>query len=165
MLEPLILGKMLELSKDLAIPMLVCGHEPLTSRLAAKCLDAQFNLRRWAQMAAWMGDPAVDGNPTGWAPSRVVRAPDDVGTDDLVAVAGHWVPRRGTAVPVVPPKGSATLSQPDAGDPAPDGPPPAAMDVDPTALPTPPGLQSARAPILVKDGLASRTRSKSLPFR
>ncbi|XP_078458316.1 WD repeat-containing protein 97 isoform X5 [Lampetra planeri] len=65
LLEPLILGKMLELSKDLAIPMPVCGHEPLISRLAAKCLDAQFNLRRWAQMAAWMGDPAIDGEPIG----------------------------------------------------------------------------------------------------
>ncbi|CAN0044060.1 unnamed protein product [Lampetra planeri] len=46
LLEPLILGKMLELSKDLGIPMPICGHEQLTSRMAAKCLDAQFNLRR-----------------------------------------------------------------------------------------------------------------------
>ncbi|CAN0343470.1 unnamed protein product [Lampetra fluviatilis] len=61
-------------------------------------------------------------------------------------------------------RSSATLSQPDAGDPALDGPPPAARDVDPTALPTPPGLQSARAPILAKDRPASRTKSKSLPF-
>ncbi|XP_078739832.1 uncharacterized protein LOC144953140 [Lampetra fluviatilis] len=47
LLEPLILGKMLELSRDLGIPMPVCGHDKLTSRIAAKCLDAQFNLRRW----------------------------------------------------------------------------------------------------------------------
>ncbi|CAM9320583.1 unnamed protein product [Lampetra planeri] len=79
LLEPLMLGKMLELSKDLAIPMPVCGHEPLTSRLVAKCLDTQFNLRRWAQMAAWTGDLAVDGNPTGWALSRVILTPDDAG--------------------------------------------------------------------------------------
>ncbi|CAN0016841.1 unnamed protein product [Lampetra fluviatilis] len=73
MLDPLILGKMLELSTELGIPMPVCGHEPLTFRLAAKCLDAQFNLRRWAQMATWTGDPAVGGHPTGWVPSQVAR--------------------------------------------------------------------------------------------
>ncbi|CAM9716759.1 unnamed protein product [Lampetra fluviatilis] len=74
----------------------VRGHEPLTSRLAAECLDAQFNLRRWAQMAAWTGDPAVDGKPVGWAPSRVVLTLDDAGPGDLTAAAGQWVPRRGT---------------------------------------------------------------------
>ncbi|XP_078727283.1 coiled-coil domain-containing protein 157 isoform X1 [Lampetra fluviatilis] len=50
LLEPLILGKMLELSRDLGIPMPVCGHEQLTSRIAAKCLDVQFNLRWWKQV-------------------------------------------------------------------------------------------------------------------
>lgn len=102
LLEPLILGKMLELSKDLAIPIPVCGHEPLTSRLAAKCLDAQFNLRRWVQMAAWMCDPAIDGKPIGWAPSRVVLTPDDAGPGDLTAAAGQWVPRKGTMACSVP---------------------------------------------------------------
>ncbi|CAM9437564.1 unnamed protein product [Lampetra planeri] len=50
-------------------------------------------------MAAWMGDPTVDGNPTGWALSRVVHAPDDAGTGDLAATAGHWVLRRRRSAP------------------------------------------------------------------
>ncbi|CAM9304334.1 unnamed protein product [Lampetra fluviatilis] len=94
LLEPLILGKMLEFSKDLAIPLPVCSHEPLTSRLVAKCLDAQFNLHHWAQMVAWTGDPAIDGKPIGWTPSKVVFAPDDAGPGDLTAAAGQWVPQR-----------------------------------------------------------------------
>ncbi|CAN0435620.1 unnamed protein product [Lampetra fluviatilis] len=30
----------------------------------------------------------------GWAPSRVVRIPDDAGTGNLAAAAVHWVPKR-----------------------------------------------------------------------
>ncbi|CAM9373078.1 unnamed protein product [Lampetra planeri] len=56
-LEILILGKMLELAKDMGVKLPVCGHEPLTFRWAAKCLNAQDNLQHWAQMAAWNGVP------------------------------------------------------------------------------------------------------------
>ncbi|CAN0417422.1 unnamed protein product [Lampetra planeri] len=95
-LDPLILGKMLELSKELGISLPVRGHLPLTSRWATKCLDAQFNLRRWAQMAAWTGDPAMDGQLIGWAPSRVVHISDDAGAGDLAAAAARWVPEQRT---------------------------------------------------------------------
>ncbi|CAM9284692.1 unnamed protein product [Lampetra fluviatilis] len=56
-LEILILGKMLELAKNMGVKLPVCGHEPLTFRWAAKCLNAQDNLQHWAQMAAWNGVP------------------------------------------------------------------------------------------------------------
>ncbi|XP_078475171.1 uncharacterized protein LOC144736499 [Lampetra planeri] len=79
LLEPLILGKMLELSRDLGIPMPVCGHEKLTSRAAAKCLDAQFNLRRWKQVTAWTGGPIVEGDAAGWDPKKAVYVPDGGG--------------------------------------------------------------------------------------
>ncbi|CAM9783859.1 unnamed protein product [Lampetra fluviatilis] len=93
-LNPLILGKMLELAKDMGITLPVCGHEPLTSRWAARCLDAQDNLQHWAHMATWTGDPARDGERKGWAPSKVVHIPDDVGIGDLAAAAPRWDPRR-----------------------------------------------------------------------
>ncbi|CAM9440680.1 unnamed protein product [Lampetra fluviatilis] len=93
-LDPLILGKILELSKEMGIPQPVCGHEPLTSRWAARCLDAQDNLRRWTQMATWTGDPGRDVEPKGWAPSKVVHIPDDVGVGDLATAAPRWDPRR-----------------------------------------------------------------------
>ncbi|CAN0139033.1 unnamed protein product [Lampetra planeri] len=95
LLEPLILGKMLELSKDLGIPMPICGHEQLTSRMAAKCLDVQFNLRRWAQVTTWMGSPTVVGGATGWTLSKAVFVLDERGPGDLSAAAAQWVPRGG----------------------------------------------------------------------
>ncbi|XP_078740282.1 uncharacterized protein LOC144953581 [Lampetra fluviatilis] len=91
LLEPLILGQMLELSKDLGIPLPVCGHEQLTSRMAAKCLNMQFNLRRWAEMTAWMGSPTVEGDAVVWTPSKAVFVPDERGPGDLTAAAGQWV--------------------------------------------------------------------------
>ncbi|CAN0415783.1 unnamed protein product [Lampetra fluviatilis] len=44
LLDPLILTRMIELSQELGILLPVCGHEPMTSRWAARCLDAKFNL-------------------------------------------------------------------------------------------------------------------------
>ncbi|CAM9740015.1 unnamed protein product [Lampetra fluviatilis] len=93
-LDPLILARMLELSKEMGISLPVCGHEPLTSQWAARCLDAKDNLRHWAQIAAWTGDLAKDGELFGWAPSRVVHIPDYAGVEDLAAAALRWVLRR-----------------------------------------------------------------------
>ncbi|CAM9403638.1 unnamed protein product [Lampetra fluviatilis] len=90
LLEPLILGKMLELSRDLGIPMPVCGHKKLTSRAAAKCLDAQFNLRRWKQVTAWTGGPIVEGGAVGWDPKKAVYVPDDRSPQELSAAAAPW---------------------------------------------------------------------------
>ncbi|CAM9674685.1 unnamed protein product [Lampetra fluviatilis] len=90
LLEPLILGKMLELSRDLGIPMPVCGHEKLTSRAAAKCLDAQFNLRRWKQVAAWTGGPVKEGGAMGWDPTRAIYVPDERGPQELTAASSPW---------------------------------------------------------------------------
>ncbi|CAM9379086.1 unnamed protein product [Lampetra planeri] len=90
LLEPLILGKMLELSRDLGIPMPVCGHEKLTSRAAAKCLDAQFNLRRWKQVTAWTGGPIIDGGAAGWDPKKAVYVPDRGGPQELMAASAQW---------------------------------------------------------------------------
>ncbi|CAN0285915.1 unnamed protein product [Lampetra planeri] len=95
LLEPLILGKMLELSRDLGIPMPVCGHEKLTSRMAAKCLDAQFNLRRWKQVTAWTGGPVKDGDALGWNPAQAVYVPDDRGPQQLTAASAPWTGRGG----------------------------------------------------------------------
>ncbi|XP_078467102.1 uncharacterized protein LOC144730286 [Lampetra planeri] len=85
LLDPLILSRMLELSQELNILLPVCGHEPLTSRWVARCLDAKFNLKRWDQMAAWMGNPQIDGPPLGWSPRRVVHCSDDSGDDEMMA--------------------------------------------------------------------------------
>ncbi|XP_078739400.1 uncharacterized protein LOC144952807 [Lampetra fluviatilis] len=90
-LDPLILSRMLELSQELNISLPVCGHEPLSSRWVARCLDAKFNLKRWDQMAAWTGKPEIDGPPLGWSPRLVVHCSDDSGDDDMLAAA---VPRR-----------------------------------------------------------------------
>ncbi|CAN0430100.1 unnamed protein product [Lampetra fluviatilis] len=90
LLEPLILGKMLELSRDLGIPMPVCGHEKLTSRAAAKCLDAQFNLRRWKQVAAWTGGPVKEGGAMGWDPTKAIYVPDERGPRELTAASSPW---------------------------------------------------------------------------
>ncbi|CAN0206859.1 unnamed protein product [Lampetra planeri] len=95
LLEPLILGKMLELSRDLGIPMPVCGHEKLTSRAAAKCLDAQFNLRRWKQVAAWTGGPVKEGGAMGWDPTKAVYVPDERGPRELTAASSPWSGRGG----------------------------------------------------------------------
>ncbi|XP_078449975.1 uncharacterized protein LOC144717990 [Lampetra planeri] len=94
LLDPLILSRMLELSQELNILLPVCGHEPLTSRWVARCLDAKFNLKRWDQMAAWMGNPQIDGPPLGWSPRRVVHCSDDSGDDEMMAAVPRWVPRR-----------------------------------------------------------------------
>ncbi|CAN0375187.1 unnamed protein product [Lampetra planeri] len=91
----LILGKMLELSRDLGIPMPVCGHEKLTSRAAAKCLDAQFNLRRWKQVAAWTGGPVKEGGAMGWDPTKAVYVPDERGPRELTAASSPWSGRGG----------------------------------------------------------------------
>ncbi|CAN0420436.1 unnamed protein product [Lampetra fluviatilis] len=93
LLEPLILGKMLELSRDLGIPMPVCGHKKLTSRAAAKCLDAQFNLRRWKQVTAWTGGPIVEGGAAGWDPKKAVYVPDGGGPQELTAASAQWSAR------------------------------------------------------------------------
>ncbi|CAM9659330.1 unnamed protein product [Lampetra fluviatilis] len=90
-LDPLILSRMLELSQELNISLPVCGHEPLSSRWVARCLDAKFNIKRWDQMAAWTGKPEIDGPPLGWSPRLVVHCSDDSGDDDMLAAA---VPRR-----------------------------------------------------------------------
>ncbi|CAN0117788.1 unnamed protein product [Lampetra planeri] len=103
LLEPLILGKMLQLSRDLGIPMPVCGHEKLTSRAAAKCLDAQFNLRRWKQVAAWTGGPIVEGGALGWDPKKAVYVPDGGGPQELTAASGPWSGRGGPAPRAAPP--------------------------------------------------------------
>ncbi|CAN0336039.1 unnamed protein product [Lampetra planeri] len=76
-LDPLILSHMLELSQELNISLPVCGHEPLTSRWVACCLDAKFNIKRWDQMAAWTGKPEIDGPPLGWSPWLVVHCSDN----------------------------------------------------------------------------------------
>ncbi|CAN0419148.1 unnamed protein product [Lampetra fluviatilis] len=86
---------MLELSRDLGIPMPVCGHEKLTSRMAAKCLDAQFNLRRWKQVTAWTGGPVKDGDALGWNPAQAVYVPDDRGPQQLTAASAPWTGRGG----------------------------------------------------------------------
>ncbi|CAM9804349.1 unnamed protein product [Lampetra planeri] len=94
-LDPLILSCMLELSQELKISLPVCGHEPLTSRWVARCLDAKFNIKRWDQMAAWTGKPEIDGPPLGWSPRRVVHCSDDSGDDDMLAAAvPHGIPGR-----------------------------------------------------------------------
>ncbi|XP_078715459.1 uncharacterized protein LOC144933958 [Lampetra fluviatilis] len=103
LLEPLILGKMLELSRDLGIPMPVCGHEKLTSRAAAKCLDAQFNLRRWKQVTAWMGGPIVEGGAAGWDPKKAVYVPDGGGPQELTAASAQWPARGGPGPRSAPP--------------------------------------------------------------
>ncbi|XP_078736774.1 uncharacterized protein LOC144950510 [Lampetra fluviatilis] len=95
LLEPLIFGKMLELSRNLGIPMPVCGHEQLTSQIAAKCLDAQFNLRRWKQVTAWTGSPNIEGGATGWHPSKAVYVQDEKGPEALAAASTQWPPRGG----------------------------------------------------------------------
>ncbi|XP_061416179.1 uncharacterized protein LOC133347696 [Lethenteron reissneri] len=102
LLEPLILGKMLELSRDLGIPKPVCGHEKLTSRAAAKCLDAQFNLRRWKQVAAWTGGPVAEGGALGWDPTKSVYVPDGGGPQELTAASGPWSSRGGPASRAAP---------------------------------------------------------------
>ncbi|CAM9595774.1 unnamed protein product, partial [Lampetra fluviatilis] len=104
LLEPLILGKMLELSRDLGIPMPVCGHEKLTSRAAAKCLDAQFNLRRWKQVAAWTGGPVKEGGAMGWDPTKAIYVPDERGPQELTAASSPW-PGRGRPGPRATPSG------------------------------------------------------------
>ncbi|CAN0376918.1 unnamed protein product [Lampetra fluviatilis] len=78
----------------MGISLPVCGHGPLTSRWAARCLDAKFNLRCWEQMAAWTRDPDKDGEPLGWAPSRVVHISDGSSDDALGAAAPQWVSQR-----------------------------------------------------------------------
>ncbi|XP_078456972.1 uncharacterized protein LOC144722610 [Lampetra planeri] len=94
-LDPLILSRMLELSQELNISLPVCGHEPLTSRWVARCLDAKFNIKRWDQMAAWSGKPEIDGPPLGWSPRRVVHCSDDSGDDEVLAAAvQHGILRR-----------------------------------------------------------------------
>ncbi|CAM9701890.1 unnamed protein product [Lampetra planeri] len=93
LLEPLILSKMLELSRDLGIPMPVCGHKKLTSWAAAKCLDAQFNLRRWKQVTAWTGVPIVEGGAAGWDPKKAVYVPDGGGPQELTAASAQWSAR------------------------------------------------------------------------
>ncbi|XP_078468275.1 uncharacterized protein LOC144731181 [Lampetra planeri] len=94
-LDPLILSRMLELSQELNISLPVCGHEPLTSRWVARCLDAKFNIKRWDQMAVWTGKPEIDGPPLGWSPRLVVHCSDDSGDDDMLAAAvPHRVPGR-----------------------------------------------------------------------
>ncbi|XP_078457421.1 uncharacterized protein LOC144722889 [Lampetra planeri] len=94
-LDPLILSRMLELAQELKISLPVCGHEPLTSRWVARCLDAKFNIRRWDQMAAWTGKPEIDGPPLGWSPRLVVHCSDDSGDDDMLAAAvSHGIPGR-----------------------------------------------------------------------
>ncbi|XP_061436496.1 uncharacterized protein LOC133361588 [Lethenteron reissneri] len=98
LLEPLILGQMLELSKDLGIPLPVCGHEQLTSRMAAKYLNMQFNLRRWAEMTAWTGSPTVEGDAVVWTPSKAVFVPDERGPGDLTAATGPVGSSRGSSV-------------------------------------------------------------------
>ncbi|XP_061419135.1 uncharacterized protein LOC133349583 [Lethenteron reissneri] len=103
LLEPLILGKMLELSRDLGIPMPACGHEKLTSRTAAKCLDAQFNLRRWKQVTAWTGGPVVDGGAVGWDPTKAVYVPDATGPKELSAASTPWPARSGPGLRAPPP--------------------------------------------------------------
>ncbi|CAN0348882.1 unnamed protein product [Lampetra fluviatilis] len=103
LLEPLILGKMLELSRDLGIPMPVCGHEKLTSRAAAKCLDAQFNLRRWKQVTAWMGGPIIEGGAVGWDPKKAVYVPDGGGPQELTAASAQWSTRGGPGPRFAPP--------------------------------------------------------------
>ncbi|CAN0301366.1 unnamed protein product [Lampetra planeri] len=95
LLDPLILSRMLELAQELKISLPVCGHEPLTSRWVARCLDAKFNIRRWDQMAAWTGKPEIDGPPLGWSPRLVVHCSDDSGDDDMLAAAvSHESPGR-----------------------------------------------------------------------
>ncbi|XP_078733241.1 uncharacterized protein LOC144947761 isoform X3 [Lampetra fluviatilis] len=103
LLEPLILGKMLELSRDLGIPMPVCGHEKLTSRAAAKCLDAQFNLRRWKQVTAWTWGPIVEGGAAGWDPKKAVYVPDRGGPQELTAASAQWPARGGPGTRSAPP--------------------------------------------------------------
>ncbi|XP_061436704.1 uncharacterized protein LOC133361719 [Lethenteron reissneri] len=103
LLEPLVLGKMLELSRDLGIPMPVCSHDKLTSRAAAKCLDAQFNFRRWKQVSAWTGGPIVEGGATGWDPKKAVYVPDDKGPQELTAASAQWPARGGTGPRSGPP--------------------------------------------------------------
>ncbi|CAM9381358.1 unnamed protein product [Lampetra planeri] len=94
-LDLLILSRMLELSQELNISLPVCGHEPLTSRWVARCLDAKFNIKHWDQMAAWTGKPEIDGPPLGWSPRLVVHCSDDSGDDDMLAAAvPHRVPGR-----------------------------------------------------------------------
>ncbi|CAM9897266.1 unnamed protein product [Lampetra fluviatilis] len=94
LLDPLILSKMIELSQELNISLPVCGHVLLTSRWAARCLDAKFNLKRWDQMAAWTGDPERDGPPLGWAPRRVVHGSNDSNDDEVMAAVPRWVAKR-----------------------------------------------------------------------
>ncbi|XP_078460325.1 uncharacterized protein LOC144724911 [Lampetra planeri] len=93
LLDPLILSRMLELSQELNISLPVCGHEPLTLRWVARCLDAKFNLKRWDQMAAWTGNPQIDVPPLGWSPRRVVHCSDDSGDDEVMAAVPRWIPR------------------------------------------------------------------------
>ncbi|CAN0339783.1 unnamed protein product [Lampetra fluviatilis] len=62
-----------------------------TSLWVARCLNAHENLKRWAQMAARTGDPAKDGQPIGWSPSKVVVIPEEAPLmGDVAAAIPRW---------------------------------------------------------------------------
>ncbi|CAM9571439.1 unnamed protein product [Lampetra planeri] len=75
-LDPLVMERMLVLAREMDVVLPTCAHEVKTSLWAARCLNAHENLKRWAQMAAWTGDPAKDGQPVGWSPSKVLVIPE-----------------------------------------------------------------------------------------
>ncbi|CAN0416798.1 unnamed protein product [Lampetra fluviatilis] len=86
-LDPLVMERMLVLAREMDVVLPTCCHELKTSWWAARCLNAHENLKRWAQMAAWMGDLAKDGQQIGWSPSQVVVIPEDAPSAADVAAA------------------------------------------------------------------------------
>ncbi|CAM9419884.1 unnamed protein product [Lampetra fluviatilis] len=94
-LDPLVIERMLALARDMGVVLPTCGHESQTSLWATRSLNAHEKLKRWAQMATWAGDPARDGQPIGWSPSKVVVIPEEVPSEgDVAAAVPPWNHRR-----------------------------------------------------------------------
>ncbi|XP_061411280.1 uncharacterized protein LOC133344965 [Lethenteron reissneri] len=111
LLDPLVMERMLALAWEMDVVLPTCGHEMKTPLWVARCLNAHINLKRWAQMVAWMGDPAKDGQPIGWSPSKVVDvARISIGRDRTTICSTSGLPLRATDVAVwAITHGSATL--------------------------------------------------------
>ncbi|CAM9783232.1 unnamed protein product [Lampetra fluviatilis] len=110
-LDPLILAKMLDLSKEMGFSLPVSGHEPLTPWWAARCLDAKVNLRRWppGRETPQRMVSRLAGHLLAWSTSQTTKGkriwplPHLAGCRD----GGRWCigrePRRRVGIPRGPP--------------------------------------------------------------
>ncbi|XP_075925358.1 uncharacterized protein LOC142928023 [Petromyzon marinus] len=91
-LDSLVMDRILALERDIGVVLPSCGHDVQMSRWAARCLHAHESLQHWSQMAAWAGDPARDGEPKGWSPTKVMDIPPEHATaeGDLAAAVPRW---------------------------------------------------------------------------